>query len=101
MPKQETDACEQKIRIEKANFCSNTMFSLYFKIREKIHIAKAFAFSLHFLFRRDQDHFMFRRGRIIKMDNKDGWPYNKHIQMEVEKSYRCRSKNYNKHSAKN
>ena len=68
MPKQETDTREQKIRIEKANFCSNTMFSLYFKIREKIHIAKAFAFSLHFLFRRDQDHFMFRRGLIIKIN---------------------------------
>ena len=28
----EIDACEQKTS-EKANFCSNTVFSLYFKIR--------------------------------------------------------------------
>ena len=28
-------ACEQKTTSEKANFCSNTIFSLYFKIRTK------------------------------------------------------------------
>ena len=51
----EIAACEQKITSEKANFCSNTVFSLYFKIRakKKIHAAKPLAFSLHFLFRRD------------------------------------------------
>ena len=39
------------------NFCSNAIFSLYFKIRaKKIHAAKPLAFSLHFLFRRDQKH---------------------------------------------
>ena len=30
----EIDVCEQKTT-EKANFCSNTIFSLYFKIRAK------------------------------------------------------------------
>ena len=50
----EIAACEQKSTSEKANFCSNTVFSLYFKIRaKKIHAAKPLAFSLHFLFQRD------------------------------------------------
>ena len=31
----EIAACEQKTTIEKANFCPNTVFSLYFKIRAK------------------------------------------------------------------
>ena len=31
----EIAACEQKTTSEKANFCSNTLFSLYFKIRLK------------------------------------------------------------------
>ena len=53
----EIAACEQKITTEKPNFCSNTVFSLYFKIRaRKIHAAKPLAFSLLFLFRRDQNH---------------------------------------------
>ena len=52
----EIAACEQKTTTEKPNFCSNTIFSLYFKIRaKKIHAAKPLAFSLHFLFRRDQN----------------------------------------------
>ena len=50
-------ACEQKTTSEKANFCSNTVFSHYFKIRvKKFHAAKPLAFLLHFLFRRDQNH---------------------------------------------
>ena len=53
----EIAACEQKITREKANFCSNTVLSLYFKFRaKKFHAAKPLAFSLHFLFRRDQNH---------------------------------------------
>ena len=49
-------ACEQKTTSEKANFCSNTIFSPYFKFRaKKFHAAKPLAFSLHFLFRR-RDH---------------------------------------------
>ena len=54
----EIAACEQKTTNEKADFCSNTVFSLWFKIRaEKFHAAKLLAFSLHFLFRRDQNHY--------------------------------------------
>ena len=53
----EIAAREQKTTSEKANFCSNTVFSLYFKFRaKKIHAAKPLVFSLHFLFRRDQNH---------------------------------------------
>ena len=53
----EIAACEQKTTREKANFCSNTLFSLYFIFRaKKIHAAKPLVFSLHFLFRRDQNH---------------------------------------------
>ena len=37
----EIAACEQKTATEKPNFCSNTVFSLYFKIRaQKFHAAK-------------------------------------------------------------
>ena len=54
----ENAACEQKTTTEKPNFCSNTIFALYFKIRaKKIHAAKPLAFSLHFPFRRDQNHY--------------------------------------------
>ena len=54
----EIAACEQKTTTEKPNFCSNAIFALYFKIRaKKIHAAKPLAFSLHFLFRRDQNHY--------------------------------------------
>ena len=50
----EIAAYEQKTTREKANFCSNTYFSLYFKFRaKKFHAAKPLAFPLHFLFRRD------------------------------------------------
>ena len=53
----EIDACEQKTTSEKTNFCLNTVFSIYFKIRaRKFHAAKPLAFLLHFLFRRDQNH---------------------------------------------
>ena len=61
-------ACEQKTTSEKANFCSNTVFSLYFKIRaKKFHFAKPLTFSLHFLFRRDQNHYSNLSSKIIKM----------------------------------
>ena len=47
----EIAACEQKTTSEKTYFCSNTVFSLYFKIRvKKFHAAKPLAFSLYFLF---------------------------------------------------
>ena len=64
----EIAACEQKTTNEKANICSNTVFSLYFKIRaKKIHAAKPLAFSLHFLFRRDQNHYSNSLSKIIDM----------------------------------
>ena len=54
----EIAACEQKTTSEKANFCSNTVFSLYLKFRaKKFHAAKPLAFSFHFLFRRDQNQY--------------------------------------------
>ena len=54
-----------------ANFCSNTAFSLYFKIRaNKFHAAKPLAFSLHFLFRRDQNHYSNLTSKIMKMCDK-------------------------------
>ena len=64
----EIAACEQKTTSEKANFCSNTIFSLYFKIRaKKFHAAKPLAFSLHFLFQRDQNHYSNLTSKIVKM----------------------------------
>ena len=64
----EIAACEQKTTTEKPNFCSNTIFALYFKIRaKKIHAAKPLAFSLHFPFRRDQNHYSNLTSKIMKM----------------------------------
>ena len=64
----EIAACGQKITTEKPNFCSNTVFSLYFKIRaKKIHAAKPLGFSLHFLFWRDQNHYSNLTSKIMKM----------------------------------
>ena len=61
-------ACEQKTTSEKANFCSNTIFSLYFKFRaKKFHAAKPLAFLLHFLFRRDQNLYSNLTPKIMKM----------------------------------
>ena len=63
----EIAACEQKNNSEKANFCSNTVFSLYFKIRaKKFHAGKPLKFSLHFLFRRDQNHYSNLTSKIMK-----------------------------------
>ena len=64
----EVAACEQKTTIEKANFCSNTISSFYFKFRaKKFHTVKPLAFSLHFLFRRDQNHYSNLTSKIMKM----------------------------------
>ena len=53
---------------KKANFCSNTVFSLHFKFRaKKFHAAKPLAFSLFFLFRRDQNHYSNLTSKIMKM----------------------------------
>ena len=64
----EIAACEQKTTSEKANFCSSTVFSLYFKFRaKKTHAAKPLAFSLDFLFRRDQNHYPNLTSKIMRM----------------------------------
>ena len=64
----EIAACEQKTASEKASFCSHTVFSLYFKIREKIvHGAKPLAFSFHFLLRRDKNHYSNLTSKILRM----------------------------------
>ena len=64
----EIAACEQKTTSEKANFCSNTVFSLSFKFRaKKLHATKLCAFSLHFLFRRNQNHYSNLTSKIMKM----------------------------------
>ena len=61
-------ACEQKTTSEKAKFCSNTVFSLYFKIRaKKFHAAKPLAFSLHFLLHRDQNHYSNLTSKIMNV----------------------------------
>ena len=75
----EIAACEQKTTSEKANFCSNTVFSLYFKTRaQKFHAAKPLAFSLHFLFRRDQNQYSNLTWKLMKMCaqilKKDSYP---------------------------
>ena len=58
----------KKNTTEKPNFCSNTVFSLYFKIRaKKIHSAKPLVFPLHFLFRHDQNHYSNSTSKIMKM----------------------------------
>ena len=64
----EIAACGQKTTSEKANCCSNTVFSLYFKFSaKKFHAAKPIAFLLHFLFRRDQNHYSNFTSKIMKM----------------------------------
>ena len=64
----EIAACEQKTTSEKPNFCSNTVLSLYFKFgAKKFHATKPLAFSLHFLFRRDQNHSSNLTSKIMKM----------------------------------
>ena len=64
----EIAACEQKTTSENANFCSKTVLSLYFKFRaKKFHAAKPHAFSLHFLFRRDQNHYSNLTSKIMKI----------------------------------
>ena len=64
----EIAACEQKTTSEKAKFCSNTVFSLYFKFRaKKNHASKPLAFSLHFLFHCDQNHYSILTSKSMKM----------------------------------
>ena len=64
----EIAACEQKTTSEKANFCSNTVFSLYFKFKaRKFCAAKPLVLLLHFLFWRDQNHYSNLTSNIMKM----------------------------------
>ena len=64
----EIAACEQKTSSEKPYFCSDIVFSRYFKIRaNKILAAKQIAFLLHFLFRRDQNHYSNLISNIMKI----------------------------------
>ena len=64
----EIAACEQKTTSEKANCCSNTVFSPHFKFRAKnFQAAKPLAFLLHFLFQRDQNHNSNLTSNIMKM----------------------------------
>ena len=64
----EIAACEQKTFSEKANVCSNTIFSLYFQISlKKIPAAKPFAFLLSFLFQRDQNYYSNLTSQIMKV----------------------------------
>ena len=59
-------SCEQKTTSEKANFCANTVFSL-FKVRAKnFHGTKPLFFLLHFLFRRNQNHYSNLTSNIMK-----------------------------------
>ena len=52
----------------KRNFV-RTPFSVDFQIRaKKCHAAKPLAFSLHFLFRRDQTHYSNLNSKIVKMN---------------------------------
>ena len=58
----------KKTTSEEANFGSNNVFSLYFKFRAKTFDAsKPLAFSLHFLFRCDQNHYSNLTSKIMKM----------------------------------
>ena len=63
----EIAACEQKTTTEKPNFCSNIVFSLLKISAKKFHATKPLAFSLHFLFRRDQNHYSNLTSKIMKM----------------------------------
>ena len=64
----EIAACEQKTTTEEPNFWWNTVSSLYVKTRaKKIQAAKPLAFSLLFLFWRDQNHHSNLTSKITKM----------------------------------
>ena len=64
----EIDAFEQKTTSEKANFSSNTVFSLYLKIRaKKLYATKPLDFSIHFLFRHEQNHYSNLTSKIMKV----------------------------------
>ena len=59
----------KKTTREKANFCLNTIFQSTVTKNQvkKIQAATALAFSLQFLFRRDQNHYSNLTSKIMKM----------------------------------
>ena len=58
----------KKTASEKWKFGSNTVFSIYFKCEaKKFQAEKSIPFSLHFLFRRDQNHYSNLTSKIMKM----------------------------------
>ena len=60
--------CEQKKPLARNLIFVQTPFSHYFKTRaEKFHAAKSLAFSLRFLFRRDQNTYFILTSKIMKM----------------------------------
>ena len=65
----EIAASEQRTTSEKANFFVQTPLShSTLKIEQKnFHVGKPLAFSLHFLFRRDQNHYSNLTSKIMKM----------------------------------
>ena len=77
---------------EKANFCSNTVFSLYFKFRaKKFPAAKPLAFLFHFLFRCDQNHYS-NLTKIMKMCEQI-------LKKKTAHQYNSNSLNCKKHSS--
>ena len=62
----EIAASEQKTICAKPNFCSNFVSSLYFRVK-KFHAGKPLAFSLHFLFRCDQNQHSNLTSKMMKM----------------------------------
>ena len=61
-------ACEQKNHYRETEFLFKHRFrTLLYNQSEKIHAAKPLAFSLHFLFRRDQNHYSNLTSKIMKM----------------------------------
>ena len=64
----EMATCEQKKPLARNLTFVPTPFSHYFKTRaEKFHAAKSLAFSLPFLFRRDQNPYFNLTSKIMKM----------------------------------
>ena len=60
-------ACEQKRPAKKRIFVQTPFSHFTFKLEwKKIHAAKTLALSLHFLFRRDQNHYSNLTSKIVK-----------------------------------
>ena len=90
----EIAACEQKITTDKANFCSNTIFSLYFKIRaKKIHAAKPLAWPkslLQFDFKNHENVWTDLKKKTAPQYNSNSWIVIKNQEKANNSpSYRC------------